>query len=61
MAKWLIDLDDELLDAAQREIHTSSASETVNAALKNVAATAARARQIDWLSQGGLAEYAAPQ
>ncbi|GAB04374.1 DUF2191 domain-containing protein [Gordonia amarae] len=61
MAKWLIDLDDELLAAAQRELHTSSASETVNAALKNVAAIAARARQIDWLSQGGLAEHAAPQ
>lgn len=61
MTKRLIDLDDDLLAAAQRELHTEGVSDTVRAALRNAAATSARARQIAWLQEGGLAEHASPE
>ena len=60
MPKRLIDLDDELLAAAQRELSTTGVSDTVRTALQQVAATSARARQIDWLEQGGLESMANP-
>jgi Arc/MetJ family transcription regulator len=56
VTKRLIDLDDDLLEAAQLELQTSGVSDTVRAALRHAAAAAARARQVDWLAQGGLAE-----
>jgi Arc/MetJ family transcription regulator len=55
VTKRLIDLDDELLAEVQRELHTRGVSDTVRAALRQAAATAARARQIEWLTDGGLA------
>ena len=58
MTKRLIELDDELLAAAQRQLGTSGVSDTVRLALQNAAAAAARARQIEWLTDGGLAELA---
>jgi Arc/MetJ family transcription regulator len=58
MTKRLIDLDDELLIAAQRELHTSGVSDTVREALRQSAATAARAREVMWLKDGGLSELA---
>jgi len=58
VTKRLIDLDDELLTAAQRELHTSGVSDTVRAALRHATVAAARARQVDWLADGGLAEMA---
>ena len=61
MTKRLIELDDELLTAAQRELHTTGVSDTVRAALRHAASTAARARQVDWLVDGGLAELAEPE
>ena len=61
MTKRLIELDDDLLEAAQLELHTSGVSDTVRAALRHAAAAAARARQVDWLSEGGLAELAEPE
>jgi Arc/MetJ family transcription regulator len=54
MTKRLIDLDDALLAEAQRELHTSGVSDTVRAALRQAADAAARARQIQWLREGGL-------
>lgn len=53
MTKRLIDLDDELLAEAQRELNTSGISDTVRAALRQVASAAARARQVTWLREGG--------
>lgn len=50
----MIDLDDVLLEAAQLELHTVGVSDTVRAALRHAAAASARARQIEWLSEGGL-------
>jgi Arc/MetJ family transcription regulator len=52
--KRLIELDDDLLAAAQRELRTTGVSDTVRIALQQAAAKSARARQIDWLEQGGL-------
>lgn len=61
MTKHLIDLDDELLAAAQRELNTTGVSDTVQAALQQAVARSARARQIEWLQAGGLAEFADPE
>jgi Arc/MetJ family transcription regulator len=60
VTKRLIDLDDELLAEAQRELHTTGVSDTVRQALRQATAAAARARQLDWLTDGGLAELADP-
>lgn len=58
MAKRLIEIDDDLLTAAQQELHTTGVSDTVRAALGQAAAISARARQVQWLADGGLAELA---
>lgn len=60
MTKRLIELDDDLLAEAQRELHTSGVSDTVRTALRQAAATSARARQVAWLTAGGLAGLADP-
>jgi Arc/MetJ family transcription regulator len=54
VTKRLIDLDDELLARAQRELHTSGISDTVRTALQQATNAAARARQVAWLREGGL-------
>jgi Arc/MetJ family transcription regulator len=58
VTKRLIDIDDELLDSAARELGTSGVSDTVRTALRQAATAAARARQVTWLTEGGLAELA---
>lgn len=58
MTKRLIELDDELLEAAQRELNTTGIADTVRSALKLAAARSARVRQIEWLSSGGLSAMA---
>lgn len=60
MTKRLIDLDDDLLAAAQKELKTSGVSDTVRIALQQAAAASARARQVAWLTAGGLSEMADP-
>jgi Arc/MetJ family transcription regulator len=60
MTKRLIDLDDELLALAQRELNTTGVSDTVRAALRQAASAAARARQLTWLREGGLEAMADP-
>lgn len=58
MTKRLIDLDDDLLAAAQRELRTAGVSDTVRMALQQAAATSARARQVAWLRSGALRDLA---
>jgi Arc/MetJ family transcription regulator len=58
VTKRLIDLDDDLLEAAQRALSTAGVSDTVRVALQQAAANAARARQIEWLEQGGMESMA---
>lgn len=60
MTKRLIDLDDDLLAAAQEELKTSGVSDTVRMALQQAAAASARVRQIAWLKSGGMGEMAGP-
>jgi len=60
VTKRLIELDDELLARAQRELQTSGISDTVRAALQQAADSAARARQVVWLREGGLEAMAEP-
>jgi Arc/MetJ family transcription regulator len=58
VTKRLIDIEDELLDSAARELGTSGVSDTVRTALRQAGSAAARARQVAWLSEGGQAELA---
>lgn len=60
VTKRLIELDDDLLAAAQRELKTMGVSDTVRVALQQAAALSARARQVAWLEKGGLAEMSDP-
>lgn len=60
MTKRLIDLDDELLETARRELGTATIADTVRTALREATARARRSRQIDWLTAGGLASMADP-
>jgi Arc/MetJ family transcription regulator len=54
MAKTLIDIDEQYLAAAQRELGTTTKKDTVNTALREVAALAARRRDLQRLISGDL-------
>ena len=54
MAKTLIDLDEEALALAAEALGTKTKKDTVNAALREVAALAARRRDLKRLTDGGL-------
>ncbi|HEX8768656.1 MAG TPA: hypothetical protein VF714_09815 [Jatrophihabitans sp.] len=60
MTKRLIDLDDDLLREAQRQLGTTGVTDTVRTALAQVTASAARARQVAWLTEGGMADLREP-
>ncbi len=54
MAKTLIEIDEQYLAAAQRELGTTTKKDTVNAALREVAALAARRRDLQRLTSRRL-------
>jgi Arc/MetJ family transcription regulator len=54
MAKTLIDINEEYLDAAQQALGTATKKDTVNAALREVTALAARRRDLERLTSGSL-------
>jgi Arc/MetJ family transcription regulator len=54
VAKTLIEIDDEYLAAAQQALGTATKKDTVNAALREVAALAARRRDLQRLTSRGL-------
>lgn len=58
MTKRLIDIDDELLAAAQEELNTTGIADTVRSALQLAASRSARVRQLEWLTSGGMAPLA---
>jgi Arc/MetJ family transcription regulator len=58
MAKTLIDLDEEQLAEAQEILKTQTKKDTVNAALRQVTALAARRRDLQRLISGGLPDLA---
>ena len=49
MAKTLVDVNEEYLAAAQEVLHTETKKDTINAALRAVAALAARRRDLQRL------------
>lgn len=54
MTKTLIEIDDDYLAAAQQALGTTTKKDTVNAALREVTALAARRRDLQRLTSGGL-------
>jgi Arc/MetJ family transcription regulator len=58
VTKRLIDIEDELLETARRELGTTGIADTVRSALQLAASRAARAREVEWLVSGGMAEMA---
>lgn len=56
MAKTLIDVDERYLAAAQQVLHTQTKKDTVNTALREVVALAARRRDLRRLASGALAD-----
>ena len=54
MTKTLIDIEEQYLAAAREVLHTETKKDTVNAALREVAALAARRRDLQRLVSGGL-------
>lgn len=54
MAKTLVEIDDEYLATAQEVLGTATKKDTVNAALREVAALAARRRDLRRLISRGL-------
>jgi len=61
MAKTLIDIDEQYLAAAQRELGTATKKDTVNAALREVAALAARRRDLQRLTSRSLPDLEAEE
>jgi Arc/MetJ family transcription regulator len=58
VAKTLIDVDDDDLAAAQQVLHTKTKKDTVNVALREVVALAARRRDLERLTSGALSDLA---
>jgi Arc/MetJ family transcription regulator len=58
MTKRLIDIDDDLLESARKELGTTGIADTVRSALHLAATRSARISQIEWLKSGGMAEMA---
>jgi Arc/MetJ family transcription regulator len=56
--KTLVDIDEESLAAAQRELKTATKRDTVNQALAAVAAAGARRRDLERLRNGDLPDLA---
>jgi Arc/MetJ family transcription regulator len=54
MTKTFIEIDDEYLAAAQQALGTATKKDTVNAALREVTALAARRRDLQQLISRGL-------
>jgi Arc/MetJ family transcription regulator len=54
VAKTLIEIDEQYLSAAQRELGTATKKDTVNTALREIAALAARRRDLKRLTSRGL-------
>ena len=58
MTKRLIEIDDELLESAQHALGTAGVSDTFRAALNSAVVAHARASEVEWLVNGGMAEMA---
>jgi Arc/MetJ family transcription regulator len=56
MSKTLIDIDEDSLAAAADALHTTTKKDTVNAALREAVALAARRRDLNRLISAGLSD-----
>ena len=61
MAKTLVDVDEANLAKAQQLLGTTTKKDTINAALTEVVAAAARRRDLARLADGQLADLADPE
>lgn len=61
MTKRLIDVDDAALQAARAALDTSTIKDTVNTALRQAAATAARRRHLERLAANALPDLRRPE
>ncbi|MDQ2875723.1 MAG: type II toxin-antitoxin system VapB family antitoxin [Actinomycetota bacterium] len=61
MPKTLVDIDEQYLAAAQEALHTQTKKDTINAALREVAALAARRRDLRRLAVGQLPDLEDPE
>jgi Arc/MetJ family transcription regulator len=57
VAKKLVDVDEERLEEARRVLGTRTKKDTINAALGEVVAAAARRRDLARLTSGQLREF----
>ena len=60
MAKTLVDIDEDWLRQAQEVLETRTKRDTVNEALHQVVAQAARRRDVERLRSGALPDLADP-
>lgn len=60
MTKRLVDIDDDVLDAARTALGTRTLKETVNRALRDASDAAARRRFLERVSDGGLPDLRDP-
>lgn len=58
VTKRLIDIDDDLLESAKRELGTTGIPDTVRSALQLAATRSVRLEEVAWLASGGMAELA---
>lgn len=58
MSRTLVDIDDDVLELAMHELGTTTKRETVNRALAESVAAAARRRHLERLKLGGLPDLA---
>lgn len=61
MTKRLVDIDDDVLAAARKALGTGTLKSTVNQALVDAAATAARRRFVERMTAHGLPDLDDPQ
>ena len=61
MAKTLIDIDEQALERAAEALQTKTKKDTVNAALRDTAALAARRRDLQRLQSGELGDLEDPE
>jgi hypothetical protein len=61
VTKRLVEIDDELLESAQRELGTTGIADTVRSALHLAAAPSARLQEVEWLASGGMAKWLTPR
>jgi Arc/MetJ family transcription regulator len=61
MTKTLVDIDDQALADAAEELGTKTKKDTINTALREIAARRARMAELEFWLQGGSPDLADPE